>query len=332
MRYQAESGDSAGALLTYERCRTILSEELGADPSPLTQQLHQRILHGRSSRAVVNTPSVPARIHAPTYVTATPGQPVELPQRTSSPWSTPAFRRRSSVATADRPAERTHGNRAERQRRLGAAPWRGRCRQGVSWPTRHCATPSGSLPPLSAHRARRWNAMICPCPRWPTRWGATSTCCRTRDPCAAGCHPEPVGPDHFQHSGSVCTAANAACRHLGWRRRNRQRLIDSIVTTLTTLAEMRPLVLFCGRLAVVRTPRWPCSTACCNACRTCQSLCCWPTVPDLSENGRSAPSCMRSTAAARAPDHRAALCASMSARWSIPTWAIAAQRQRTWAT
>jgi DNA-binding SARP family transcriptional activator/Tfp pilus assembly protein PilF len=46
MRYQAESGDSASALLTYERCRTILAEELGADPSPLTQLLHQRILKG----------------------------------------------------------------------------------------------------------------------------------------------------------------------------------------------------------------------------------------------------------------------------------------------
>lgn len=46
MRYQAESGDSAAALLTFERCRNVLSEELGADPSPLTQLLHQRILNG----------------------------------------------------------------------------------------------------------------------------------------------------------------------------------------------------------------------------------------------------------------------------------------------
>ena len=46
MRYQAESGDSASALLTYERCRAILADELGADPSPLTQQWHQRILNG----------------------------------------------------------------------------------------------------------------------------------------------------------------------------------------------------------------------------------------------------------------------------------------------
>jgi DNA-binding SARP family transcriptional activator len=47
MRYQAESGDSAAALLTYERCRMVLAEELGADPSPLTQLLHQRILNGQ---------------------------------------------------------------------------------------------------------------------------------------------------------------------------------------------------------------------------------------------------------------------------------------------
>lgn len=52
MRYQAESGDSAAALLTYERCRNVLSEELGADPSPLTQLLHQRILNGEIETSV----------------------------------------------------------------------------------------------------------------------------------------------------------------------------------------------------------------------------------------------------------------------------------------
>lgn len=46
MRYQAASGDSAGALVTYERCRTVLADELGADPSPVTQTLHARILDG----------------------------------------------------------------------------------------------------------------------------------------------------------------------------------------------------------------------------------------------------------------------------------------------
>lgn len=61
MRYQAETGDSASALLTYERCRTVLAEELGADPSPLTQAWHQRILNGEVSAplplAPASTPS-----------------------------------------------------------------------------------------------------------------------------------------------------------------------------------------------------------------------------------------------------------------------------------
>ena len=62
MRYQAESGDSASALLTYERCRTLLAEELGADPSPLTQAWHQRILNGEvgpSSPIVSLSPLTP---------------------------------------------------------------------------------------------------------------------------------------------------------------------------------------------------------------------------------------------------------------------------------
>ena len=59
MRFQAESGDSAGALLTYERCRTVLSEELGADPSPLTQHLHQQILKGEiETRPLFTSPLV----------------------------------------------------------------------------------------------------------------------------------------------------------------------------------------------------------------------------------------------------------------------------------
>jgi DNA-binding SARP family transcriptional activator len=90
MRYQAESGDSAAALLTYERCRNLLAEELGADPSPLTQQLHQRILNGeiahrpepllhalRSPGSETDTRSVAA------VQTTSPVQ--RLPQRTLLP-------------------------------------------------------------------------------------------------------------------------------------------------------------------------------------------------------------------------------------------------------
>lgn len=84
MRFQAESGDSAGALLTYERCRTLLSEELGADPSPLTQSLHQRILNGDiEPRSVVHMLLNPAAAPATIMPSAlTPAQPVDLPALT----------------------------------------------------------------------------------------------------------------------------------------------------------------------------------------------------------------------------------------------------------
>jgi DNA-binding SARP family transcriptional activator len=89
MRYQAESGDSAGALLTYERCRTLLSDELGADPSPMTQQLHQRILNGeveprQITAGLVNvtaqTSTVMDSVHADASF-----QPLVLPQRALLP-------------------------------------------------------------------------------------------------------------------------------------------------------------------------------------------------------------------------------------------------------
>ncbi len=44
MRAHMAAGDRAEALMVYEQCRTQLSEELGADPSPQTEELHLRIL------------------------------------------------------------------------------------------------------------------------------------------------------------------------------------------------------------------------------------------------------------------------------------------------
>jgi DNA-binding SARP family transcriptional activator/DNA polymerase III delta prime subunit len=84
MRFQAESGDSAGALLTYERCRTILSEELGADPSPLTQTLHQRILNGDiEPRPVIHMPLNPISSASDDNAQrAGACQPVDLPALT----------------------------------------------------------------------------------------------------------------------------------------------------------------------------------------------------------------------------------------------------------
>ncbi|MGQ9549249.1 MAG: BTAD domain-containing putative transcriptional regulator [Roseiflexus sp.] len=46
MLAQARSGDTAGALQSYERYRHLLDHELGAVPSPQTQALHTAILRG----------------------------------------------------------------------------------------------------------------------------------------------------------------------------------------------------------------------------------------------------------------------------------------------
>ena len=45
MRILAAQGDRSGALLLFERCRTVLSDELGLDPEPETLALHMQILN-----------------------------------------------------------------------------------------------------------------------------------------------------------------------------------------------------------------------------------------------------------------------------------------------
>lgn len=46
MQFQAQAGDHAAALQTFEQCRRTLDEHLGADPSPQTLELHMAILNG----------------------------------------------------------------------------------------------------------------------------------------------------------------------------------------------------------------------------------------------------------------------------------------------
>ncbi|MDP2328158.1 MAG: BTAD domain-containing putative transcriptional regulator [Dehalococcoidia bacterium] len=46
MRAHLAAGSRAEALRAYERCRLLLAEELGADPSPETQALHLQVLTG----------------------------------------------------------------------------------------------------------------------------------------------------------------------------------------------------------------------------------------------------------------------------------------------
>jgi DNA-binding SARP family transcriptional activator len=44
MRLHAQLGDRADALRVFERCRALLSEELGVDPSPETMSVHRDLL------------------------------------------------------------------------------------------------------------------------------------------------------------------------------------------------------------------------------------------------------------------------------------------------
>ncbi len=69
MLAQALSGDTAGALRTYERCRAVLVDALGSEPSPQTRDLHHAILRGDS----LGPSGAPARPAAP--VAASPLRP-----------------------------------------------------------------------------------------------------------------------------------------------------------------------------------------------------------------------------------------------------------------
>jgi SARP family transcriptional regulator, regulator of embCAB operon len=44
MRAYSAAGNRADALLAYEKCRKLISEELGADPAPETQAIYRRVL------------------------------------------------------------------------------------------------------------------------------------------------------------------------------------------------------------------------------------------------------------------------------------------------
>jgi len=44
MRAHAAAGNRAEALRAYDRCRTLLAEELGVSPSPALDQLYEAVL------------------------------------------------------------------------------------------------------------------------------------------------------------------------------------------------------------------------------------------------------------------------------------------------
>ena len=53
MLAQSAAGNDAEALRTYERCRSLLAEELGAYPSPETETIYLDILRSAPEGAAI---------------------------------------------------------------------------------------------------------------------------------------------------------------------------------------------------------------------------------------------------------------------------------------
>lgn len=81
MQIHLAQGDRISALHQFDRCRAVLRDELGVDPSIEIRELHQRILSEPVSRASVATPTAPEQpipSSLPVYLTPFVGRQEEL--------------------------------------------------------------------------------------------------------------------------------------------------------------------------------------------------------------------------------------------------------------
>lgn len=246
MRFQAESGDSAGALLTYERCRTILSEELGADPSPLTQLLHQRILNGEiEPRLVINSPLVMAPLAAsPSLQAHGGGQPVPLPQRTLLTVLDPGYPsvfvgRAHELATLQERLQHALHRRGAWLLLQGEA---GVGKTRLAYQLLHAAAALDATVISATCQALERDLPFAPLADALGRYfyGLPEANVQTLPAATLGSLAQiiPSLQDRL-HYPPQTPPENAATAE-----ENRQRLIDSLVTTIVILAELRPLVLF----------------------------------------------------------------------------------------
>ncbi|MDP9492119.1 MAG: hypothetical protein M3P42_07985, partial [Actinomycetota bacterium] len=74
MQAQSAAGNDAEALRTYERCRTLLAEELGAYPSPQTESIYRELLEAPAAQAGPTAPSE-ALSNLPPLATNKPPRP-----------------------------------------------------------------------------------------------------------------------------------------------------------------------------------------------------------------------------------------------------------------
>ncbi|MEZ4834678.1 MAG: AAA family ATPase [Caldilineaceae bacterium] len=236
MRYQAESGDSAAALLTYERCRVLLSEQLGADPSPLTQQLHARILNGEIDTVVVDALTAHALPSAPQTqdAEALPQQSLLPPQERASD---PFVGRRQETSTIESALQQAldgqgsivvlAGEMGVGKSRLAYQMLRHAESSAATIISATCQRLEQSLPyaPLADAVGRYLQllpdaALRRLSPAVLAQLVQIVPSLQDRLPNHAAPHETPLSPEE-----------------------NRQRLIDAIVTFFTSLAQQRPLVL-----------------------------------------------------------------------------------------
>ncbi|MFE1518991.1 BTAD domain-containing putative transcriptional regulator [[Kitasatospora] papulosa] len=83
------SGRQAAALDNYQEARTLLAEELGVDPGPALQQLHQRIL--RADPDLIAPPSRPAPTSPPAPAPPPSPSPPTTPMPAQLPPALPVF-------------------------------------------------------------------------------------------------------------------------------------------------------------------------------------------------------------------------------------------------
>jgi YVTN family beta-propeller protein len=104
MRAHAAADNQAEALRGYERCRRLLSEELGAHPSPATQAIHLEILRGPGAKPEAK-PAAQALRDVKTSVAPEPPDPALEPPAAAS-FAAPGQNLPATIPLARRPDRR----------------------------------------------------------------------------------------------------------------------------------------------------------------------------------------------------------------------------------
>jgi DNA-binding SARP family transcriptional activator len=246
MRYQAGSGDSAGALITFERCRTILAEELGADPSPLTQTLHQRILNGEIAGPVEDAPLHLARLPTAAALSGLDAVPdaLELPQRVLMPTLEGHFTnvfvgREREISLLETRLYNAFDGRGDLVVLEGEA---GVGKTRLAFPMLQQAADSGATVLSVTCQALEQQLPFAPLADCLGRYlRSLPEASLSQLPATSLAHLAQIVPSlHDRLPGLPAPILDAA---LGVEEK-RQRLVDAMLAFVTTVARARPLVLF----------------------------------------------------------------------------------------